>query len=315
MTRAGVDVGGSGIRAQVESGGARGSSRIISAIPRDNGHIDIDALATLISRSVSEARSTIDAPPPDVVCVGMSGLPDLVADPTRLGTLIGSLVSARRVLLASDAVTTHVGALELVPGTVVAAGTGVVALGTDLEAVWNRTDGWGLLLGDEGGGAWVGQQGVIAALRAADGRQGGSGMLLDLMRETLGPVDHVVSTVYASPAPSYLLGGFAPSVAAAAVEGDSVAQAIWREAGQRLAAAGLAAATNLEPLFSWGGRLFDAGPVVLVPFTEAIIAGRRGAQVVEPQGSSTDGALTLARKHASGAPVNHPPYIQTYDAS
>jgi hypothetical protein len=36
-----------------------------------------------------------------------------------------------------------------------------------------------------------------------------------------------------------------------------VARRIWTEAGRQLALTAVAAAAGLEPVFSWGGRLFD----------------------------------------------------------
>ncbi|OEV25161.1 ATPase, partial [Streptomyces nanshensis] len=62
----------------------------------------------------------------------------------------------RRLALAADAVTGYAGALGERPGAVVAAGTGMIAMGTDLET-WRRADGWGHLLGDCGSGAWIGR--------------------------------------------------------------------------------------------------------------------------------------------------------------
>ncbi|KOG91913.1 ATPase, partial [Streptomyces varsoviensis] len=68
----------------------------------------------------------------------------------------------------------YAGALGQRPGAVVAGGTGMIAIGSDLsrEGGWRRADGWGHLLGDLGGGAWIGQAGLTAALRAHDGRTG-----------------------------------------------------------------------------------------------------------------------------------------------
>jgi N-acetylglucosamine kinase-like BadF-type ATPase len=77
-------------------------------------------------------------------------------------------------------VTAYAGALGQSPGGVVAAGTGLIALGTDLDTR-RRADGWGHLLGDCGGGAWIGRAGLEAALRAHDGRAGGSRPLLERM--------------------------------------------------------------------------------------------------------------------------------------
>ncbi len=70
--------------------------------------------------------------------------------------------------VVSDAVASLVGALGgLRPGAVVAAGTGAVAFGSDFADTWTKVDGWGHVLGDRGSAAWVGLEGLRAALRSA----------------------------------------------------------------------------------------------------------------------------------------------------
>lgn len=91
----------------------------------------------------------------------------------------------RRLALAADAVTAYAGAVGQLPGAVVAGGTGMIALGTDLTS-WRRADGWGHLLGDSGGGAWIGRAGLDAAMRAHDGRRGGSAPLLARLEAVFG---------------------------------------------------------------------------------------------------------------------------------
>ncbi|MCA1845918.1 MAG: hypothetical protein LC792_22560, partial [Actinobacteria bacterium] len=52
-------------------------------------------------------------------------------------------------------------------------------------------DGWGHLLGDAGSGFWVGRKGLDAALRAHDGRPGGSAHLARLVERDVGPLDRL----------------------------------------------------------------------------------------------------------------------------
>ena len=67
--------------------------------------------------------------------------------------------------MTNDAVTAHLGALGGEPGAVIVAGTGAIALAVGRRRRWARADGWGTLLGDDGGGYWIGRAGL--ALRAA----------------------------------------------------------------------------------------------------------------------------------------------------
>lgn len=309
---AGIDVGASGIRAKLELTTGRRELSTELPIPRRLGRVDIEQLSSVLAESIRNAADGGEPHGFDVVCVGMAGLPDLVDSPGRLAALIARDLDASTVVLAGDAVTTHVGALELTGGTVVAAGTGVVALGTDHDRHWRRADGWGVLLGDEGGGAWIGRRGLAAALRAQDGRVGGSALLLERMTAEFGRPADIVDTVYGSESPSYVLGRFAPVVATAAAEGDDVSLAIWREAGTLLAQTAVAAAVDVGDRFSWGGGLFAAGELLLAPFRAALSELRPEAVVVEPAGSSVDGALRLAHAHREAPRVSRPPFVEVY---
>src|SRR5699024_6865381 len=102
------------------------------------------------------------------------GLLGLVRDPTAVHAALRSIAPCATTVVCSDAVTALASVHGLVGGGVVAAGTGVIGFGGDFRGIWRRVDGWGHVLGDEGGGAWIGTQGLRAALRAHDGRRAGS---------------------------------------------------------------------------------------------------------------------------------------------
>jgi N-acetylglucosamine kinase-like BadF-type ATPase len=248
------------------------------------------------------------------MAIGVTGLPGLVRDPGTLWRVLGARFGLGALVVAGDMVTTHVGALGFRPGVVVAAGTGVITLGTDLDGVWNQADGWGHLLGDHGSGAWVGAQGLQAALRAHDGRAGGSPILLERMTARYGHPLDLVAAVYESGAAAHQLASFAPDVAAAARAGDPVARRIWAEAGRHLGQAAVAAAKGLEPVFSWGGRLFDAADLLMEPFQSTVGDLLPSARFAPPRGTSADGALALAKGAAGGAVRPHHPYLYVFTA-
>jgi N-acetylglucosamine kinase-like BadF-type ATPase len=306
---AGVDVGGGGIRLSAEVDGVR-SRFVETGATHRNGRLDLaslsDRIATLLTRSFQGGGSGA------VVAIGLTGLPGAVADPGVLWERLHTRFGLGLLVVAGDAVTTHLGALRGRPGVVVAAGTGVIALGTDLDQVWRQADGWGMLLGDHGGGAWIGRQAIDAALRAHDRRVGGSPLLLDHLRTRVGHPRDLVSRLYDCESPAHELASFTPVVAAAARAGDPVAQRIWHDAGRHLGDAAVAVAAGLDPVVSWGGGLFAAGDLLLEPFRRTVRAGLPDARLVAPDGDAVAGALALAAAAGQGKLSSHPPYMYLF---
>ncbi|MGW1298163.1 N-acetylglucosamine kinase [Streptomyces sp. NPDC002533] len=245
------------------------------------------------------------------VAVGAAGMATL-GERLR-AELPGALADAlgvRRVALAADAVTAYAGAVGQRPGAVVAGGTGMIALGTDLKE-WHRADGWGHLLGDSGGGAWIGRAGLDAAMRAHDGRRGGSAALLDRLRAVFGPAEALPGLLYPRSDRPAVLASFAPEVAACA-GADPVAAGILRQAAGHVAEA--AAAVCPSPAGPDGGAdeggetgevaltggLFRMGEPLIAPLREELARLLPGARVTVATGDPLTGALRIARALAAG---------------
>jgi N-acetylglucosamine kinase-like BadF-type ATPase len=230
-----VDSGGSGLRIALAPRGGPASAATVPHTSRepvrtgargiDAGHL-LEQLLPIARRLLADA----DGAHVRAVAVGTAGLATLGDDlRARLPGALARELGVRRVALVADAVTAYAGALGARPGAVVAAGTGLIALGTDLTS-WHRADGWGHLLGDCGGGAWIGRAGLEAALRAHDGRPGGSERLLARAEAVFGPVTGLPGKVYPRPDRAAVLASFAPEVAACAAD-DPVADGILGAAG------------------------------------------------------------------------------------
>ena len=292
----GVDVGGGGIRIQARVDGRPHEANDPGPVPRSAGQIDVDKLGVRIGRLVSDLGHVAPAVRVARVVVGLTGMPGLLEHPQELAAVIHRTVPAESVIIASDSLTTHVGALEGRPGAVVAAGTGVIVLATDHATVWNHVDGWGFLLGDDGGGAWIGSHGLRAALKSLDGRPGGSKHLLNELRLRFGDAEAAMAQIYGTTSPAHELAAFAPSVARAAHAGDPVALDIWHRAGAALAESVHAASHGVADEYSWGGKLFDAGDILFTPFQETLRRLAPGARLTPPAGQAADGALILAQR-------------------
>ncbi|KNB53830.1 BadF/BadG/BcrA/BcrD ATPase family protein [Streptomyces caatingaensis] len=299
-----VDSGGSGIRVAVAPADGAGPPLTWSSpepARTTSGGIDARGLLGRVLPAARELLRRADARECAAVCVGAAGMAGLGGElravlPAALREALGT----RRLALASDAVTAYAGAVGQAPGAVVAAGTGLVALGTDLApgSGWRRADGWGHLLGDCGGGAWIGRAGLEAALRAHDGRAGGSAALLARSAAVLGPAGELPGLLYPRPDRPALLASFAPEVARCA-GACPVARDILRTAARHIAEAAAAACRRPapgapEPSVAVTGGLRGLGGPLLEPLDEQLRLQLPYARRVEAAGTPLDGALYLA---------------------
>lgn len=214
------------------------------------------------------------------------------------------------VAVAIDAVTAHLGALAGAGGAIVALGTGAIALGTDGGDVWRRVDGWGHLLGDRGGGAWIGLRGLDAAIRAHDGVDTSGAALLAAARRRFGEVPTWPSQLYTRADRAGVLAGFTADVATLAAAGDPAAGRIMTDAGTEAARSVLAAlAPGIPPRVAATGGLIAAGGALADAFDATIAAHRPDVEIVAPLGDPLDGALLLADRVAGGMAPRHPSYV------
>ncbi|MFF0447388.1 N-acetylglucosamine kinase [Streptomyces sp. NPDC004609] len=244
----------------------------------------------------------------EAVAVGAAGMASLGGRlraelPGALATSLG----VRRLALAADAVTAYAGALGQRPGAVVAAGTGMIALGTDLSG-WRRADGWGHLLGDCGSGAWIGRAGLEAALRAHDGRRGGSAALLAAAEAVFGQAPRLPGMLYPRPDRPAVLASFAPEVARCAAGGDPVSADVLARAAAHIAESAAAVCPPLppgapgnRPLVALTGGLFRTGDPLLVPLRAELAVQLPYAQLVPASGDPLSGALLIASALATGS--------------
>ncbi|MEV5874674.1 BadF/BadG/BcrA/BcrD ATPase family protein [Streptomyces sp. NPDC052101] len=291
-----VDSGGSGLRVAVGVPGRTPAAQRESREPVRTGARGIDP-EHLMAQLVPLARACAaeaGVGEPATAVVGAAGFASL-GDGLR-AELPGALareLGVRRVALAADAVTAYVGALGPRPGAVLAAGTGLIAVGTDLTS-WRRADGWGHLLGDCGSGAWIGRAGLEAALRAHDSRDGGSAPLLSRAEEQFGPVRGLPGQLYPRSDRPAVLASFAPQVAACAAH-DPVAAGILRAAARHMAesAAAVCPVAGTPPVALTGGLLRLGGPL-LEPLREELAARLPHALQVPAEGDPLHGSVRIA---------------------
>lgn len=300
-----LDIGGTGSRATVSGDGAE---RFVSGPGIDlvDGYVSYKVALDALARQI-----LIDEPVA-AVAIGAAGLMAR-GNPMAVAAELNHRWRASTVVVASDAVTSLVGAWDVAGGAVVAAGTGVVALGTDLARTWKRADGWGPWVGDRGGGAWIGAHGLDAALRSADGRRGGSSQLRDAAHSRYGSLADLPTTLRRAGNPAALLAGFAADVGLVAERGDEVARRLLAEAAAHLSDSALAVLDpDVPPRVALVGGIARI-PAVASSWIDAMAAARPDVECSVGSGSSLEGAIRLARQAAVSAPLtSNPPFISVF---
>ncbi|MCM2415647.1 BadF/BadG/BcrA/BcrD ATPase family protein [Streptomyces sp. RKAG290] len=302
-----MDSGGSGLRVALGAVGADTPPAVAEcAEPVRTGPSGIDA-AHLLAQLLPTVRDLLTRQGGGTrvvaAAIGAAGMATLGGQlRAELPAALADALGVHRLALAADAVTAYAGAVGQRPGAVVAGGTGLIALGTDLTR-WRRADGWGHLLGDSGGGAWIGRAGLDAAMRAHDGRRGGSAALLARLEAVFGPAPELPGLLYPRTDRPAVLASFAPEVAACAAH-DPVAEGILRDAARHIAEAAAAVcpkagADDEGCEVALTGGLFRMGDPLLVPLREALARQLPHARAVPGSGDPLTGALRIAQALAA----------------
>jgi glucosamine kinase len=192
----------------------------------------------------------------DAAGIGLPGIGRHAALGAQLATELETITDSR-VRVATDSVVAWLGAFLGAPGIVVIGGTGSVAMG-GYRPPLTQARGYGYLLGDEGSGYWIGNQGLRAALAAAD-HSGPPTALPEYLTSAAGcSLDELVVRIYQNPGDRLVLAQLAPVVAAAADTGnDPVAQQVIDSAAAELAGLAKMLTSQLGDLPVVGsGRVF-----------------------------------------------------------
>ncbi|SPF78512.1 BadF/BadG/BcrA/BcrD ATPase family protein [Pseudoprimorskyibacter insulae] len=193
----------------------------------------------------------------------------------------------RRCKVEDDRSAMAVGALGDKDGFVVGLGTGSFVLrraGLRIDGI----GGWGLILGDEASAAWLGRGLLSRSLQAQDGLLPHTALTRAILDEFGGAAAIVRFARTAHPRE---FGRLAKGLSGAAVAGDGTAKALMQEGatwiGRGLRALGWQA----------GGRVVLPGDLgaAYVPFLRDEVQGC----VTPANGPAVEGALALARQHAS----------------
>lgn len=250
---------------------------------------------------------------PAAICLGIAGV-DRPEDGNAVRGIMRRIGFKTPTLVVNDALVALVAGAGDEPGVVLVAGTGSIAYGKDGAGRAARAGGWGYLLGDEGGGFWIGRAALSAVVRQFDGR-GPATLLTDMVLShmRLASPTQLIHEIYYRDLHRQAIAGLAALVQRAADEGDAVAGQILARAGDELTAAAASVITRLDmrgdvfPTVLAGG-IFRGVPWLTKDVTVRLseVAPRTEVRILEVEPAV--GAVRLALAAARGD-VTIPAYI------
>jgi glucosamine kinase len=296
---AGIDGGGTSTTVALVEEGGRELLRVVgpaSIVDPRCPERSADTLTQLLRDAMRDAGLT---GPVTALCAGLAG----VGNPPEREAVRAAFERAAiadHILVVNDGEIALEGAFPGRAGILVVSGTGSVAYGRGEQGWTQRCGGWGMFLGDEGSGYWIGRTALQRALQAEDGRGPPTRLLAMVLHvlELPGP-DALPS--WAGRVPKREVAALVPHVRSLAKDGDPVADAILQEAAHAIAAhvtalrGRLGVWSGVVPVVLWGGVGRDPGFQHRVG---RILASADSAyRIVEPAGDAVTGAIRLAVEH------------------
>ena len=250
---------------------------------------------------------------PAAICLGIAGV-DRESDASAVRGIMRRIGFKTPTLVVNDALVALVAGAGDRPGVVIVAGTGSIAYGRDDAGRAARAGGWGYVLGDEGGGFWIGRAALNAVVRQFEGR-GPRTMLTELALEhmSLNQPTELVHAVYAGGLHRYAIAGVAAVVQRAADAGDAVAGDIIARAATELSGAAASVIARLEmrgdqfPTLLSGG-VFRGVPSLIERIASQVAEVAPRSEVRQLEVEPAAGAVALALCAARG-PVAIPSYV------
>lgn len=278
----GVDGGGTQCRARL----ADRSGRLLGEGTSGPANIRLGLDAGFASvldaarQCLAEARLGEHAIGRIAACLALAG----ATEPTELAAARSRRLPFSHTVIVSDAHAACVGAHRGNDGGVIIAGTGSVGWAI-VGGRQHRVGGWGLMLSDEGSGAWLGREAMRRALWAHDGRVAPTALLRRLFDEF--GADPYAIVRWAANAQPAEFGRLAPLVVEHAARQDPAAVELMRRAAGYIdVLAARLLALGAERFALVGG---------LAPHLEERLAPATRQHLVKPEGDALDGALQLAR--------------------
>jgi N-acetylglucosamine kinase-like BadF-type ATPase len=271
--------------------------------PSNHLHVPLVTATAALRCATAAALSAAGATTGDVAIVS-AGLAGVDFDGTGAEDAARMLrsIGFSRVVVHGDMVIAHWGALAGAAGVVALAGTGSSVLSIAADGTMTKAGGWGPLYGDQGSAYQLGRLGLVAAAEAFDG-SGAATVLVERLTRAVGVsrFPDTVARLYADLSGQQHVAALAPVVDACAEEGDEVAAAICRQAGDDLARVVLAVARGLpaaDRRVSYQGAVLVRSRLVRAAFLAALEKDGLELDVRPPRFEPIVGAALLGARAA-----------------
>lgn len=279
----GVDGGGTGCRVALVVNGRRYDTALGPANATTDQAGAVSTVAAGITSVLATAglgQNGLRGARAQVGLAGIMSKADAQAMERDLRQKVGQGISEIRV--CDDRETTVAGALGRDDGAVAGIGTGSF-LARQVNGSSRFIGGWGLALGDEASGAWLGRCALAATLQVVDGFAERSALSDQILARFGTPARIVAFVTERDPSE---IGALAPLIVDAAKNQDSLGQSLMQN-GARYIQRGFVALGRVpgQALCLTGGL-----GAAYVPWLEADI----GADLRAPLGTALDGAVLMA---------------------
>jgi N-acetylglucosamine kinase-like BadF-type ATPase len=302
----GIDAGGTKTMCLLadESGRIVGEARGGGANLQAAGELEVEK----VLHHVMDAAIGDRAIRPEAICLGIAGV-DRPEDTAAVQGIMRRIGYQAKIVVVNDALVALVAGAGEGEGGVVVAGTGSIAYGRDASGRAARAGGWGYLLGDEGGGFWIGRAALMAVVRQFDGR-GPATLLTPMILDhlDLSTPKQLIHEIYYRDVHRHTIAGIAGLVQRAMEQHDAIAAEILARAGAELASAAASVIGRLEmrgrafPTVLAGG-IFRGIPWLAGDVTRRLseIAPRTAVHRLEVEPAAGAVRLALAAAHGSFA--------------
>ncbi|MBN1154820.1 hypothetical protein JXB12_07855 [candidate division KSB1 bacterium] len=233
------------------------------------------------------------------IYLGLAGAGRL-SDQQEIKAIFADTEFKNLITVNSDAIIALAGAFNNQPGIILIAGTGAICFGKNSQGEIVRSGGWGYLLGDEGGGYYIGKRAIIAALKDFDGR-GEATQLRNIIEKKfqLDSIDLIIPLIYKNMIDRVAIADLAPIVFEQAKGNDNISKQIIKDVGIELGCLAKAVAKRLDfsdekIKIALIGSIFKQRDMLVNEISKELFEVSWDIQIMDPNFDPAIGAAILA---------------------